>query len=961
MHEERDALCRFVFPFLEDFCSKRNTGFIGIDLRWGVTEEDVRQGKTIRLCFNEIDNCRPYFLGILGERYGWVPEKALTGGYEHLFCGDASITEAEMLYGALNETGNQTTKAFFCLRNPASTHPSTPNPLEKEQTAGRLHSLKQRIRNSRYPVLDGYSSIRDFCTFVKEQLCRAIEEDFPMENETSGEYEREAASHACYAHNLNNIFTGHNSALADVDAYMETELNHPLFVSGAPGTGKTAFLARWSVRRQEACPDDFIFTHFYGASIYSDQWESLAKRLIYELCQKFHLTFDLPDSSGKLANALHDYLYMASKKGKNMILVIDGVDLINTDKTFGLAWLPKDLPAHVQMILSVKTENGRKNLLRRNYKEYPLPLLKYVEQKSLIASHLAPYGKKLDERYIAQALKMKAAKNPLYLRVLLHELCTRATHDRMDKLLTYYLQAQSVKELFAKMIEMCEIIYDEEKSGLTRNMLSLLWGARYGLTENELLDILNIPQATFSPLYHALKPYLVNKNGILDFAFVGLQDAVRQYCLPSAKEQNDVRKRLADYFLKNRQTSLHAIEELPWLLEKTASWGKLYLVMCNTDKFSVLWKRNPSEIKMYWEKIESKTKKHRTEAYRLTKQQLRRTPKQTVWELAAFFSETGYPEEAERLLSYLTDMHPSQKNREIRLRTFRLLGNLLHTAGRHHEAKACYERIIALCRKTGNELELSRTLGNIGLLKYSDGYPEEALLYYEKAERVCREAGFVHGIQSGLGNQGDACLALGKPDRAEDLFRKQEQLCRESGHLPGLVAALGNLGVLAIGQKDYNRAMQLFTEQEAICNQIGDLNQLQLVYGNRAVALYESGEKEKAMKLLENKQQLCAKINNFSGMETALYNLAHMCFENGDKEKALTLCRERTALCRQHKAALPFADSLYHCAVVQLSCGQEAEAEKNLQMASTLAQTYQAKELYMKTNELLIKIRRNEK
>jgi hypothetical protein len=43
MHEERDALCRFVFPYLEDFCGKRNIGFTGIDLRWGVTEEEVQQ------------------------------------------------------------------------------------------------------------------------------------------------------------------------------------------------------------------------------------------------------------------------------------------------------------------------------------------------------------------------------------------------------------------------------------------------------------------------------------------------------------------------------------------------------------------------------------------------------------------------------------------------------------------------------------------------------------------------------------------------------------------------------------------------------------------------------------------------------------------------------------------------------------------------------------------------------
>ena len=46
-----------------------------IDLRWGITEDEARNEKVIRLCLEQVDECRPFFLAFLGHRYGWVPER----------------------------------------------------------------------------------------------------------------------------------------------------------------------------------------------------------------------------------------------------------------------------------------------------------------------------------------------------------------------------------------------------------------------------------------------------------------------------------------------------------------------------------------------------------------------------------------------------------------------------------------------------------------------------------------------------------------------------------------------------------------------------------------------------------------------------------------------------------------------------------------------------------------------
>jgi nephrocystin-3 len=76
MHSERDYLVKYVFPELSERCAKRGLNIVPIDLRWRVTKEEAGKGKAleicleeIEICLEEIEICRPYFIGILGERY----------------------------------------------------------------------------------------------------------------------------------------------------------------------------------------------------------------------------------------------------------------------------------------------------------------------------------------------------------------------------------------------------------------------------------------------------------------------------------------------------------------------------------------------------------------------------------------------------------------------------------------------------------------------------------------------------------------------------------------------------------------------------------------------------------------------------------------------------------------------------------------------------------------------------
>ena len=122
MQEDRDYLIKNIFPVLRDRCRARQVDFVEVDLRWGITQKQAERGEVLPTCLAEIENCRPFFIGLLGERYGWVPDqidKELLEDQpwleDHL---EKSVTELEILHGVLNNP-EMKDLSFFYFRDPS--------------------------------------------------------------------------------------------------------------------------------------------------------------------------------------------------------------------------------------------------------------------------------------------------------------------------------------------------------------------------------------------------------------------------------------------------------------------------------------------------------------------------------------------------------------------------------------------------------------------------------------------------------------------------------------------------------------------------------------------------------------------------------------------------------------------------------------------------------------------------
>ncbi len=83
MQSERDLLHRLVIPVVNDFAKKNYGNNVRLtDLRWGITTDDnekndVKEKKILDICFDEIDESKPYIIVLIGQRYGWIPDAQL--------------------------------------------------------------------------------------------------------------------------------------------------------------------------------------------------------------------------------------------------------------------------------------------------------------------------------------------------------------------------------------------------------------------------------------------------------------------------------------------------------------------------------------------------------------------------------------------------------------------------------------------------------------------------------------------------------------------------------------------------------------------------------------------------------------------------------------------------------------------------------------------------------------------
>ena len=191
MNAERNKLKDISFEKIKEICNERGVEFFQIDLRWGIPPGASKQGRVLETCMQEIDDARPFFIGIIGNRYGWQPTEQDLGGRleslrnrwdwmdEALHTG-MSITEMEMQYAVLRKHSNDMNAAFY-IRSDKMQVPAKYCEPPGSEAEHKLQILKNKIRNQLdYPVSE-YDSPEQLARMVLKDLQSFIERAFPIQ------------------------------------------------------------------------------------------------------------------------------------------------------------------------------------------------------------------------------------------------------------------------------------------------------------------------------------------------------------------------------------------------------------------------------------------------------------------------------------------------------------------------------------------------------------------------------------------------------------------------------------------------------------------------------------------------------------------------------------------------------------------------------------------------------------
>ena len=557
MQEEREELVKQIFPQLRRLCESRGVTWGEVDLRWGVSDEARAEGKVLPLCLAEIERCRPYFIGLLGERYGWVPEEIPESLFEtqpwlreHLH---QSVTALEILHGVLRNRDMEK-HAFFYFRDAAhaAAHPSftEEDPVNRE----KLTKLKDDIRKSGFPVREPFTTAKQLGEWVLHDLTAVIERLYP-EAENPNALDRAALDHEAYSAGRRTVYIGRQEYMDRLDAHAAND-GPPLVIVGESGGGKSALLANWTHNWSQQHPETPVLVHFIGAAPDSANWMAMLHRLLGEFQRKFSIEIEIPDQPDALRMAFANALHMVAARGR-LALVLDALNQIeDRDGAPDLVWLPTVIPANVRLFVSTLPGRSWEDLKKRDWPVLRVEPLTVPEREKLIVKYLKRYSKELEPERAHRIAAAPQTDNGLYLSTLLSELRQFGSHEQLDRRIDWYLQAANPVELYRKVIERWEQDYgkpDAACENMVRESLVSLWAARRGLSETELLESLGtagspVPEAQWSPLYLAAGDALLNRGGLLTFAHDFLREAIRERYLPTKNDQQNAHRSIAAYF-----------------------------------------------------------------------------------------------------------------------------------------------------------------------------------------------------------------------------------------------------------------------------------------------------------------------------------------------------------------------------------------------------------------------------
>jgi hypothetical protein len=479
---------------------------------------------------------------------------------------------------------------------------------------GRLESLKTRLSDLLKGNVRNYTArwsgsslsmkhLGKLTASVYLDLRRAMLEEL-TQRAASPQYVHEETTHRAFAEERMHSFVGREMALQEVRRHFSVEQQGPLVIVGGPGCGKSALMARIaeSLRRGDLNGVKWtVVQRFVGVTPAASEGRQLLRSLAAQLQSDRGGELPPDGTFETLVRALWSCL--PGDPSRPVCLVLDGLEqLSEDDPILRFGWLPNRLPPDVRVVLSMVNSPA---VVAGRWAPSMLPLedMPMGEAAVLLDHWLADAGRDLTADQRHQLMEAYGDKGlPIHLRLAFET----ARQWSSARPLAACALPGGVGAILKEFLERLKI---DHGPVLVARVLGLLATSRWGLSEDELLDLLSedqevlsefvtrfprspdlgpqphLPVAVWSGLFHALEPYLAEREAsgvtVLTFHFKPIRSLVD--CEAVRQRHHRI---LARYFgtlpiRAGGTPNLRHLSERPYHLAEAGMGQELERCLCN--------------------------------------------------------------------------------------------------------------------------------------------------------------------------------------------------------------------------------------------------------------------------------------------------------------------------------------------------------------------------------------------
>jgi NACHT domain. len=474
---------------------------------------------------------------------------------------------------------------------------------------GHIGSLPEKLDDC-LALLADPSAQGTLCLDVWRSLGTLIRDELELARKID-QLRAEIWAHEDFGRERCRHFVGREAPLAAIAGYLAGDEAGPLAIVGEPGSGKSALMARAIEKAQETHSDAFVVYRFIGATPASSDGRALLDLLCRQITRAYEGDEStIPSEYNDLAVEFGKRLELATAE-RPLIVVLDALDQLS-GAARGLSWMPAALPVNARLVVSTLPGECEKALLAK----HPTPDVVTVkpmssaEAETLLSRWLDHAGRTLQTAQRQEVLARFGRSDglPLYLRLAFEEArLWRSYTPATETVLHESVQGLIRENLFPRLSEPAN-----HGGLLVAHALGYLAASRFGLSEDEVLDVLSaddavlddfaarsfqklperrLPIVVWSRLYFDMEPYLTERSAegttLLAFYHNQLRDAATAEYLAD-KHAQPRNAALAGYFRDRADPAgdrswtggyARGLSELPYHLAEAGDEDELYATL----------------------------------------------------------------------------------------------------------------------------------------------------------------------------------------------------------------------------------------------------------------------------------------------------------------------------------------------------------------------------------------------